>query len=47
MVNVTIDGKKYIGKVVIIDEWSGHSKKEFTHCFSDEYDEAENILKNR
>ena len=47
MIIVLIDGKKYSGKEVIIDGWSGHAHQEVIHYFTDEYDGADKLLKKK
>jgi hypothetical protein len=47
MVTVTIDGKKYSGKEVIVNEWSGHAHDDFVHYFTDEYDGADKLKKKK
>ena len=47
MVTVTIDGQKYSGKEVIVDNWNGHAHQEFIHYFTDEYDNADKMANKK
>jgi len=45
MVTVIVDNIKHTGKEVIVKEWNSHAKKEFIHVFADEYDKADQLIK--